>query len=49
MQRAHHYAIVDEIDSILIDEARTPLIIAGKSDVATELFYITAEIVKDLK
>ena len=29
VQRAHHYAIVDEVDSILIDEARTPLIISG--------------------
>ena len=49
VQRPLHYAIVDEIDSILIDEARTPLIIAGKSDVATELFYITSEIVRDLE
>jgi len=46
VQRPHHFAIIDEVDSILIDEARTPLIIASKSDVATELYYITAEIVK---
>ena len=32
VQRPHHYAIVDEVDSILIDEARTPLIISGSSD-----------------
>ncbi|MFO1444381.1 accessory Sec system translocase SecA2 [Bacillus sp. Bva_UNVM-123] len=49
VQRPLHYAIVDEIDSILIDEARTPLIIASKSDIATELFQITSEIVKDFK
>ncbi|MDW2876614.1 MULTISPECIES: accessory Sec system translocase SecA2 [Bacillaceae] len=49
VQRPLHYAIVDEIDSILIDEARTPLIIASKSDIATELFYITSEVVKDFK
>lgn len=46
VQRSLHYAIVDEIDSILIDEARTPLIIANKSNLSTELFYVTAEIVK---
>ena len=49
VQRPLHYAIVDEIDSILIDEARTPLIIAGKSDLASELFYITSEIVSGFK
>ena len=32
VQRGHHFAIVDEVDSILIDEARTPLIISGKGD-----------------
>ncbi|EIJ80483.1 preprotein translocase subunit SecA [Bacillus methanolicus PB1] len=46
VQRGHHYAIVDEIDSILIDEARTPLIIANKSSLGAELFYISAEIIK---
>ncbi|MFT4414444.1 accessory Sec system translocase SecA2 [Fredinandcohnia humi] len=49
VQRPLHYAIVDEIDSILIDEARTPLIIANKSNHSTELFYITAEIVKSFQ
>ncbi|CAH0238929.1 Protein translocase subunit SecA [Peribacillus sp. Bi96] len=46
VQRGHQFAIVDEIDSILIDEARTPLIIAGKSNDGTELHQITAEILK---
>lgn len=46
VQRGHHFAIVDEVDSILIDEARTPLIIAGKSSEGQELFYITARIMK---
>jgi preprotein translocase subunit SecA len=49
VQRGHHYAIVDEIDSILIDEARTPLIIANKSSLGAELFYITADIIKSFK
>ncbi|AIE61385.1 accessory Sec system translocase SecA2 [Bacillus methanolicus] len=49
VQRGHHYAIVDEIDSILIDEARTPLIIANKSSLGAELFNITAEIIKSFK
>ena len=38
MQRSHAFAIVDEVDSILIDEARTPLIISGKGDKSTELY-----------
>ncbi|EWG11457.1 accessory Sec system translocase SecA2 [Cytobacillus firmus] len=46
VQRKLHYAIVDEIDSILIDEARTPLIIANKSSLGAELFYITADLMK---
>lgn len=46
VQRPHYYAIVDEIDSILIDEARTPLIIANKSSHGADLFYITAELMK---
>ncbi|MBG9544689.1 preprotein translocase subunit SecA [Cytobacillus firmus] len=49
VQRKLHYAIVDEIDSILIDEARTPLIIANKSSLGTELFYITADLMKSFK
>jgi preprotein translocase subunit SecA len=38
-QRTHHYAIVDEVDSILIDEARTPLIISGPSEESTDKYY----------
>ncbi len=38
VQRDLHYAIVDEVDSILIDEARTPLIISGSSDDATQMY-----------
>ena len=38
MQRGHHYAVVDEVDSILIDEARTPLIISGQGDKSTDLY-----------
>src|SRR5207248_8934120 len=38
-QRGHPYAIVDEVDSILIDEARTPLIISGEAEVAAQLYY----------
>src|SRR5206468_12456123 len=38
VQRGHHFAIVDEVDSILIDEARTPLIISGPSEESTELY-----------
>ena len=37
VQRGHHYAVVDEVDSILIDEARTPLIISGQGDKSTDL------------
>jgi len=39
VQRGHYYAIVDEVDSILIDEARTPLIISGQSDDSTSKYY----------
>ncbi|MFH1538984.1 MAG: hypothetical protein ABIH66_08480, partial [bacterium] len=39
VQREHHYAIVDEVDSILVDEARTPLIISGQAEQSTELYY----------
>ena len=49
VQRGHQFAIVDEVDSILIDEARTPLIIAGKSSEGQELFYITAQIMKTFR
>lgn len=40
VQRSHNFAIVDEVDSILIDEARTPLIISGQGDKSTELYNI---------
>lgn len=49
VQRGHFYAIVDEVDSILIDEARTPLIISGPSEDRTELYYKVDKIVKTLK
>jgi preprotein translocase subunit SecA len=49
VQRDHYFAIVDEVDSILIDEARTPLIISGRADDAQELYVQFAGIVKPLK
>src|SRR5437762_3675911 len=49
VQRAHHYAIVDEVDSILIDEARTPLIISGSSEESTEKYYKIDKIIPSLK
>lgn len=49
VQRGHHFAIIDEIDNTLIDEARTPLIIANKSSLSSELFTITSMIVKSFK
>ncbi|MDI6869893.1 MAG: preprotein translocase subunit SecA [Bacillota bacterium] len=49
VQRELHYAIVDEVDSILIDEARTPLIISGQADQPTELYYTVAGIIRRLK
>jgi len=48
VQRPHHYAIVDEVDSILIDEARTPLIISGPSDDNSELYRIIDAVVPNL-
>ena len=48
VQRGHVYAIVDEVDSILIDEARTPLIISGPSEDSTKLYYQFASIVRGL-
>ena len=47
-QRGHAFAIVDEVDSILIDEARTPLIISGPADEAAKLYYQFASIVRTL-
>jgi preprotein translocase subunit SecA len=49
VQRELNYAIVDEVDSILIDEARTPLIISGPSEKPTELYFRYAEIARRLK
>ena len=48
-QRGHYFAIVDEVDSILIDEARTPLIISGRADDAQALYFQFARIVKALQ
>jgi preprotein translocase subunit SecA len=49
VQRNLHYAIVDEVDSILIDEARTPLIISGPAEESTELYYKIDRIIPRLK
>jgi preprotein translocase subunit SecA len=48
VQRGHHFAIVDEVDSILIDEARTPLIISGPAEESTDLYYEVDRIVPRL-
>ncbi len=48
VQRGHHYAIVDEVDSILIDEARTPLIISGPSEESTDKYYKIDKIIPRL-
>jgi preprotein translocase subunit SecA len=48
VQRSHAFAIVDEVDSILIDEARTPLIISGEPETAATTYYDFARIVKEL-
>ncbi|MFA5359047.1 MAG: preprotein translocase subunit SecA [Patescibacteria group bacterium] len=48
-QRQQHYAIVDEIDSILIDEARTPLIISAPAEESTDQYYRFAQLVRQLK
>lgn len=49
VQRELNYAIVDEVDSILVDEARTPLIISGAGDKSTKLYFIVDQFVKSLK
>ncbi|SCM78428.1 preprotein translocase subunit, ATPase [uncultured Sporomusa sp.] len=49
VQRPLNYSIVDEVDSILVDEARTPLIISGPGEKSTELYYVLAKIVPKLK
>jgi preprotein translocase subunit SecA len=48
VQRGHHYAIVDEVDSILIDEARTPLIISGPSEESTDKYFKIDKIIPKL-
>src|SRR3954463_8563212 len=49
VQRGHSYAIVDEVDSILIDEARTPLIISGEPETAARTYYDFARLAKQLE
>ena len=49
VQRGHTFAIVDEVDSILIDEARTPLIISGEPETAAKTYYDFARVVRDLE
>jgi preprotein translocase subunit SecA len=49
VQRGHHFAIVDEVDSILIDEARTPLIISGEPEVAAQVYHDFARVVKQME
>ena len=48
VQRGHHYAIVDEVDSILVDEARTPLIISGASDDRSDLYIAIDKVIPNL-
>jgi len=49
VQREHNFAIVDEVDSILIDEARTPLIISGASEESTDTYYVVDRVIPRLK
>ena len=49
VQRGHNFAVVDEVDSILIDEARTPLIISGRGDQSTELYTMANNFAMTLK
>jgi preprotein translocase subunit SecA len=49
VQRGHHYAIVDEVDSILVDEARTPLIISGAAEESAQWYYQFARIARGLQ
>src|SRR5207253_3944915 len=48
VQRSHAYAIVDEVDSILVDEARTPLIISGEPETAAQIYYDFARVARQL-
>ncbi len=49
VQREFHYAIVDEVDSILVDEARTPLIISGPSEDSTDKYYVVDKVIPHLR
>jgi preprotein translocase subunit SecA len=49
VQRGHHFAIVDEVDNILIDEARTPLIISGAPEQAAQIYYKFARLARNMK
>ncbi|MCM3716144.1 accessory Sec system translocase SecA2 [Alkalihalobacillus oceani] len=49
VQRPYHFAIIDEIDSVLVDEAKTPLIIASKTQVSPNLYYIGAKVARGFK
>mgnify|MGYP000860884136 CR=1 FL=1 len=49
VQRGYNFAIVDEVDSILIDEARTPLIISGQAEDSSELYYKIDDVVRHLR
>src|SRR5260221_615613 len=49
VQRGHNFAVVDEVDSILIDEARTPLIISGPAEESTDLYYQIDRVIPQLK
>ena len=49
VQRDHYFCIIDEVDSILIDEARTPLIISGATDSATDKYYVANEVIPKLE
>ncbi|MBI3760140.1 MAG: preprotein translocase subunit SecA, partial [Deltaproteobacteria bacterium] len=49
VQREHNFAVVDEVDSILIDEARTPLIISGASEESTDTYYVVDRVIPRLK
>ena len=49
VQRGHSFAIVDEVDSILVDEARTPLIISGPSEISTDKYYVANQVIPRLE
>ena len=49
VQRGHNFAIIDEVDSILIDEARTPLIISGHGSKSTDLYQMADRLVRSMR